>query len=159
MAKLVLGLSGESRTNTRSANDYVAGSLGRTGGTTLLAELFPLPSPDAKVWSEEYRVWYASRAEYEGAVAAWRRGLLAEALDQSEPRLVLAYGVRHWPHYRRLFNDVEFGKPEGLDVRFWVGRRGATVVVLSPFLGNGQMSHDALESLIEYLRGEGVELT
>ena len=158
MAKIMLGLKGRDLEDTAEANVYVATRLGRSGQETLLAELLPLPSPDASAWPVEYHRWFRTRPAYRDRVVPWRLRLLARRVAELRPRLVIAYGSTNWLSYRRLFTDVEFRRAPEVDDRFLVGRSGETVVVLSSFLGNGWMSHAAIESLVQYVRRAGIRV-
>lgn len=159
MAKLVRGLRGLDIEDNAAANAYVAEELGRSAGETLLADLLPLPSPNASIWPLEYEDWFKTRAAYRRAVAPQRIELLRERLGAADPKLVFAYGAGHWPYYKALFAGSDLSRRHGLDDRFWTGRLRGTTVVLSPFLGCGQMSHEALASLVKFLRAEGLRLT
>jgi hypothetical protein len=156
MAKLARGIiDGAADWDDRAeARSYVNERLGTPSGGTLLAELMPLPAPNASGWPTCYERWHPSRAAYEDVVRDQRVGMLRTALEGHSPRVVIAYGLRHWDHYRRVVGATEWTSiaTERAPIELTGFNSGRSIAVLTPFFGNGAMGNDDVRAIVEAVR-------
>ena len=148
MAKILRGLvGGESDwTDPGRARRFVVERLGTLDGVSFLAELLPLPKKDAGSWPATYRRWWSTREEYERAVLPERISLLRAQLRTCEPRCVIAYGKRHHPTFKQIFQGCSFTAAGRIMTGEWTEK---TTVILTPFLGNGQFGVRDVQSILE----------
>ena len=65
-----------------------------------LIELFPLPSPNTRVWP--YEQWWPNRAAYRRALVDWRLAHIQERIDQYNPQAVICYASSYKMWWQRL---------------------------------------------------------
>ncbi len=162
MAKLVLGLKGQAFLGERKVvSAYVRDHLGRQDGETLLTELFPLPSPNANDWPVELQLFYPTRVEYEREMTEVRGRKFQAIFEHQTPKVVVCYGkVKNGRQleFEHFFAQANFRTQSDLPSKFKIAEVGKTVVVLSPFFGQGQMRDDMIQSLANHLRSRGIQL-
>jgi hypothetical protein len=103
--------------------------LGRTGETTLLGELLPLPCPSLGEWPHRGVAdlpWLANKRAYRNEWLSHRQAMLRKLIDQHRPRHVVFAGASALRHWRSIAGDpMERGEE---DVR--VARRGDTTYLV-----------------------------
>lgn len=132
MTKIVLRLEGDADWSApRRARSYQADQLGRFGGATFLADLYPLPAENDADWP--YPELYPTRDDYRREVLPHRLGILHTLWQQYSPLYVFCYGKGHWAEYQQLFSEIEEYAPilEGA-MRLGYARHGR-LVVPTPF--------------------------
>jgi hypothetical protein len=130
MARVVLAARGENP-SPAAVRDYQSQHLGRAGGETLVAELFPLPSQTLGHWiyGECSALPYLrTRQAYLTEVGPKREALLRECIDLYAPRAVVFLGWSYMADWQRLL-EVPLELREG--PRAAIGRRGKTVCIVS----------------------------
>lgn len=107
---------------------YQAEKLGRREGTTLLAELMPLPRPLASGW--EYAgilPQFRDADHYLRAVLPLRISLLRETIQRHKPAFIVCYGKRYWREFEALLDGAPFANHGP----FRVGSNANTSMVLT----------------------------
>lgn len=87
--------------------EYQATRWGRENGETLLAELFPLPSPKTRDWHYAAMnvAGLTSRKLYYAKHERDRTNLFWGLYSTKSPRWVVAYGEEHWSRFKAVFRD------------------------------------------------------
>jgi len=144
MAKIALALNGDPEWHEpERVHRYVLDELGAPAGNTLLTELLPLPRKRDQQWPSMYSRWFPDSSTYENQTKPGRIQRLRCLMEAHRPRVVFAYGSRHWTAYEDAFTNTggwqEFAGPRA---KMRAGKLQASggVAVLLPFLGNGQFS-------------------
>ncbi|MEY4515340.1 MAG: hypothetical protein RLZZ450_7462 [Pseudomonadota bacterium] len=105
-------LSAEDRLHGREElRAYQRDRLGRAQSETLLAELFPLPSPSLRHWHYANVAAIpelATRTAYHDAWRARRITLLRTLIAKRQPPVIIAYGARSHEDYKRMFTTVRW---------------------------------------------------
>jgi hypothetical protein len=133
----------EDELSSREArNRYQATKLGRKNGDTLLCELLPYPSRNAKTWT--YSARFGTREEYREAMLPRRIRLLKDTIREAEREVIVCYGKYDWKHFEALF--------EGTNLRdhgpFRVGSSNGIRTVLAAHFSARQFNTDRqLEAL------------
>lgn len=86
--------------------DYQAKQWGRFGGETLQLELLPLASPSKGAWPDYYvrtgLPELRSRKAYEAMWVPIRIPFLRKLVATNKPKVLIAYGAKHWPEFEQL---------------------------------------------------------
>ncbi len=125
-----------------SIRKYQSQQLGRSGGSTLLLELMPIPKPRMNSWDYGCLLpQFQSPDDYERIVKPRRVEMIRELIKQHPPRILVAYGKKYWDDFRRLFPDTTFAVENKFE---WVVS-GKTLVILSDHFTapsmNGQLKN------------------
>jgi hypothetical protein len=150
MAKIVRGMQGaEDWRDAEKATDYVRKRLGRKDDNTLLTELLPLPKAAYGVWPAPLQTMFPSRITYESEVLPKRKAMLGRLIEQHEPSYIFAYGSANRGHYKAI---VRIGDWKCLPTRnvIEVGCIGRTQIVVMPFFGQGALSNNDVQGVIDY---------
>ena len=108
MCVIMLELMGKV-VNREEIRRYQADELGRSGKTTFLLELMPLPKPRIGTWSyDDLLPQFYSREDYYDRILPKRIIYLRKILERHLPDVVIGYGKDYWKHFRRLFPDNLF---------------------------------------------------
>lgn len=104
MIRMVLAMMGET-TDAESVRAYQRGHLARSGGTTRLSPLFPLPAQSLDHWY--YSQWsttshFANRQAYRGAFESARIAHLAAAIIKHSPRTVAFFGISYLSYWSQI---------------------------------------------------------
>jgi hypothetical protein len=85
---------------------YQAMRWGRLDGETLQTELLPLPSPSKGAWPAYYvksgLPELLSRKAYESKWIPIRVNFLRQLIAANQPKVLIAYGAKHWPEFEQL---------------------------------------------------------
>lgn len=108
MCILMLRLEGHLEFNTDMIRAYQAERLGRTGDSTFLLELMPIPKPSIKSWYKDLFPQYSSSDEYYEIERPRRIEIIKKLIKDNKPSVVIAYGKAYWDHYKLLFPDAIF---------------------------------------------------
>lgn len=174
MSYLMLRLSGKERNKitTLELRKYQSDFLGTEKGKTILAEIYPIPCPsfDKKDKWQYNGVSYAelipkynSKKEYQEKIEEKRINILNNIIKSNNGavKAIICYGASRWKIFKKVFKSVEFkrlryelkSKKSGKynPYYFEVGKLSNqnTKIILTPFFGNGAMSDDLMEKLIE----------
>jgi hypothetical protein len=130
MVRVVLATRGENA-SPAAVRAYQSERLGRAGGETLVAELFPLPSQTVGHWIYgdcSSLPYLRSRQAYLTEVGPKREALLRAGIDLYAPRAVVFLGWCYMADWRRL---IETPLELRDQPRIGIGRRGKTVCIVS----------------------------
>jgi hypothetical protein len=141
MAKIMRARDGhETWEDKDEANDYIRTQLGRFGGQTFMTELSPIPASNKadKKWMQMFERLDPQLARK----LEEREENLKQILKESSPRLVICYGLPKAKDFAKLL-CIEW-KP--FNERIFTSADSRCLLL--PFFGQGQMSGDIIEQLL-----------
>lgn len=145
--------------NTEKAKDFIRIHLGRKheNAQTFLTELLPLPKPRADQWNEFYQLTMGFKGidDYKKLILPNRKQILRQMLLNYEPKYLLCYGESNFDHYKDLASVHSSLWEKISETRFEITSKGKTLIILSPFMGNGRIGRDSFTRLIDHLRKLG----
>lgn len=141
MAKIMRARDGHKTWNDKvEANDYIRSQLGRSGGQTFMTELSPIPAS-----SKTDEKWMQMFERLDPQLARKledREENLKRLLKQCSPRLVICYGLPKAKDFAKLL-CIEW---EPFNER--ILKSADSRCLLLPFFGQGQMSGDIIEQML-----------
>ena len=171
MSYIMLKMKGLSK-DEMSANDsfelrkYQNNLLGTKSadGKTLLADIYPIPCASLNSWgskNESYNdviPFYKDKKDYKEKVLSKRVDLFKKLLNSetSRTKSIICYGRSHWKEFAKFFDEFEASfSPLTLSKPCKFSRlNDGTSVYLVPFFGNGQMSYEFLDELVDHIKSE-----
>lgn len=131
MIRIALAARGQAVTPA-AVREYQTKRFARTGGETLIAELFPLPSRSIGHWiySELQSLPHLkTRESYRMALRDRRMSLLRERIDRYRPHAVILFGWSYCDEWRSLLRTdmAELNEPAPGILR---GQRGDTTCIV-----------------------------
>ena len=152
-AKLTVGILYPqiSWNDTHVVHKYVINKLGREDGETLLSEVMPFPAKNLSDWP--FISIYSDRKKYMDEMLPMRVILWKNMLCRHRPSVLFAYGKQYWSHYKGLFG---LGGWKKVSKKIESKKVDESFVYLMPFFGNGQLSNQDVEAVIDdFLRTRG----
>jgi hypothetical protein len=127
MCEIMLRLAGQDPSSD-NLQKYFSESLGRSHGSTLVCDLFPLPLPVNSPWNyAALSPQFVNPSAYYEAVKPLRLELFRQLIADNLPKIIIAYGRTAWPQYQELFNDFNLSQ----NGSFMLGWDANTVIILS----------------------------
>lgn len=128
MIRVLLAMTGES-TDAESVRAYQRDRLARSGGTTRLSPLFPLPAQSLDHW--HYSQWsttshFADRQAYRGAFESARVAHLTAAITRYSPRTVAFLGASYLTYWSKIARTEFCSTAEGT----FLGQNGSTKFIV-----------------------------
>ena len=177
MSYLMLRLNGVKRNKitTLELRKYQSDFLGTKKGKTILTEIYPIPCPSFDKWDKwQYKgelytkliSKYSSKKEYQEEIEEKRISILSNIIKSNNgvAKAIICYGKSSWKIFKKVFKGIEF-KNSKYDMKskksgksnsyhFEVGElpNQNTKIILTPFFGNGAMSDDLMEKLLEEIK-------
>ncbi|HVA91101.1 MAG TPA: hypothetical protein VNL71_14805 [Chloroflexota bacterium] len=154
MAKIARYLAGAANWQDPSkAKAYVKECLGTARGSALLLELLPLPKPCFTCWPPLYNERFTGGlAAYIAEMLPLRVARLKRLAEDHKPTRIICYGKGYWQYYEQIFPEVAWTEHVvGAKTKVKKGMSGGTIVMLTPFFGNGALSNAALIGLCAQL--------
>lgn len=143
MCDLMLRRAGENPT-LEKRNRYQATKLGRRFGDTLLCELLPYPSNNAKTWLYENR--FETRDTYCQSMLPQRIASLQKVIGEVSRELIICYGKSDWQNFEALFKGANLSERGP----FRVGSSNGTRIMLAPHFSARQFNREtAMEALAQ----------
>lgn len=182
MSYLMLRLEGKSRDELlqgrrEDMREYQRNHLGSEKGNTLLTEIYPIPCQNVSTWGTvnpefDYQkmqviTQYTGKKDYKEKVIENRVKLLKEKVftsDDFKAKAIICYGKSAWDEYKEFFKlaqsdkAVQFNSLEGTDDKCAVGllkingSSKGTKVILAPFFGNGRISYDIVDKMVNEIK-------
>ncbi len=123
---------------------YIRRHLGREDGTTFLTELSSIPSGKASE-KREWIKFFDNRDPDLGAKLKERDEKLRKQIEHENPPLVICYGFSRKTDFALLLGGIEW---QFICEKVYASHDRKRLLV--PFLGQGQMSHEVIERMLQH---------